>query len=556
MFAALFLSGFTFQVSSFGALPRPVMVDSNGVLTTPTVSLFLEANPAIVGTNDTALLWSSLAHQADDIGGLQSQVDFLRTNTLAILTNRNAGFDMAWQDLTTNTFSNLVARSGFTAGGGGGGLSYFVPSNFVAGVSTQLFGTAAGANMGDFDAAGVARGFSLGSTNYTDYKFSMITLNGLGAGSAATHDVGDFDAAGAAAGVSDALSPFIATAQSTGETAFAVAVLASNLAANITIDTLTGVMQGGIGTNVTLLGSSLGPDINGTPLVIQGGTGYNNMDPNVGVRVVIGGGYGVTAGTYGPQESLGGFTISNAAFVNVAGAYLTNLNVAASGLSPLHGDAVNTLGTTNATAGKAWWDMTLDDLSNVVYAARTDIGVLLPAASAGYLKSDGSGGLSWDTPSGGGGVANPLTAELNMGEYGATNAAYFGFPLAGTYLNSVAYNSTAFAIQFYTGMDDSVFSIGNAGLVGASAGVVFSAANVANNANTPFHLRGSVLIANLSGADDGSGAYLQTSSLSVSGSVFVNNGSSIVQGWSGTYLTGDYPPLTVTVVNGIIVSCQ
>jgi hypothetical protein len=67
-------------LSAAAVQPRPAMVDSKGVFTTPTAAQLLAANPAIVGTNQTAALWLSLQHQADDLSGLLDWVTALDSN--------------------------------------------------------------------------------------------------------------------------------------------------------------------------------------------------------------------------------------------------------------------------------------------------------------------------------------------------------------------------------------------------------------------------------------------------------------------------------------------
>ena len=84
--------------------PRPVMVNSNGVLTTPTAAQFIAANPTLAGTNSAeaamgvAVLASNLAERAR-----------------ADATNATYG---AWRQMTATGLSNAVAQAGIAGGGG------------------------------------------------------------------------------------------------------------------------------------------------------------------------------------------------------------------------------------------------------------------------------------------------------------------------------------------------------------------------------------------------------------------------------------------------------
>ena len=161
-------------------LPRPVMVDSNGVLTTPTADQLAAANPTLAGTNSAAAAMATAAAAAYTAGvaqasagtaqsnaaaaaagvvltsnyfstalsnlnatvvthgntltSLQNQITLINTNALLVLSNALTGqiislrnsttnvvIGSTWAGLTLPMLSNAVAQAGIQAGGGGAG---------------------------------------------------------------------------------------------------------------------------------------------------------------------------------------------------------------------------------------------------------------------------------------------------------------------------------------------------------------------------------------------------------------------------------------------------
>ena len=161
-------------------LPRPVMVDSNGVLTTPTADQLAAANPTLAGTNSAAAAMATATAAAYTAGvaqasagtaqsnaaaaaagvvlasnyfstalsnlnatvvthgntltSLQNQITLINTNALLVLSNALTGqiislrnsttnvvIGSTWAELTLPMLSNAVAQAGIQAGGGGAG---------------------------------------------------------------------------------------------------------------------------------------------------------------------------------------------------------------------------------------------------------------------------------------------------------------------------------------------------------------------------------------------------------------------------------------------------